>query len=157
MKSTTPARRKPASVLLALMLCFVVTGCEYDVPVTKGSTRGVDERLLGDWIAMGGWMKVRRLDARGYVIFHDGKLYRAWHSGVAGLPLVSVHDFDSEKRKFAYLSYALSDDGRRLTLRVVNDQLIPDDTKDSNRVKTLFEEHARDPALFGEGFVYVRQ
>ncbi len=125
--------------------------------MTKEPTRNVDDRLLGDWIAMGGWMKVRRLDASGYVIFHDGRLYRAWHSETAGLPLVSVQDIDSNKRKFAYLSYTLSDDGRRLTLRVVNDKLIPDDTKDSDRVKQLFEKHARDPALFGEGFVYVRQ
>ncbi|MSU49768.1 MAG: hypothetical protein EXS37_11900 [Opitutus sp.] len=157
MKSTTPTQRTLVFTLLALFLCLAMTGCEYNVPATIEPTRGVDDRLLGDWIAMGGWMKVRRLDASGYVIFHDGELYRAWHSGVAGLPLVSVQDIDSDKRKFAYLGYALSDDGRRLTLRVVNDKLIPDDTKDSDRVKKLFEEHARDPALFGEGFVYVRQ
>ena len=157
MKSTTPARRKPASAFLALILCLVITGCEYDVPATKEPTRSVDDRLLGNWVAMDGWIKVRRLDASGYVIFHDGKLYRAWHSGVAGLPLVSVQDIDSDKRKFSYLGYALSDDGRRLTLRVVNDKLIPDDTKDSDRVKRLFEEHAHDPALFGEDCVYVRQ
>lgn len=157
MKSITPIRRKPALAFLALILCLVISGCEYDVPATKEPTRSVDDRLLGDWIAMGGWMKVRRLDASGYVIFHDGKLYRACHSGVAGLPLVSVQDIDSDQRKFSYLGYALSDDGRRLTLRVVNDNLIPDDTKDFARLKRLFEEHARDPALFGEGFVYVRQ
>ena len=157
MKSTTPTRRAPAAAFLALILCLVITSCEYDVPVTKEPTRSLDDRLIGDWVAMDGWIKVRRLDASGYVIFHDGKLYRAWHSEVAGLPLVSVQDIDSDKRKFSYLGYALSDDGRRLTLRVVNDKLIPDDTKDSDRVKRLLEEHAHNPGLFGEDFVYVRQ
>jgi len=157
MKTNTSTQRKPALPYLVLLLCLVLTGCEYDVPATKEPTRNVDDRLLGDWVAMGGWMKVRRLDANGYVIFHDGKLYRAWHSELAGLPLVSVQDIDSEKRKFAYLGYALSTDGRRLTLRVVNDKLIPDETRDAERIKTLFEKHRREPALFGEGFVYVKQ
>jgi hypothetical protein len=68
-----------------------------------------------------------------------------------------VQDIDSAKRTYSYLGYALSDNGRRLTLRVVSDTLIPDNTKDSARVRQLLAEHAQDPELFGMEFVYVRQ
>jgi hypothetical protein len=155
MKSITP--KKYSHAIATLLLCLVMSGCEYETPITQMPTREVDVRLVGHWLAMEGWMKVRQLDSSGYVVFHDGKLYRAWHSTVAGLPLLSVQDIESERRTFAYLHYALSEDGRRLTLRVVNDKLIPDDTKGPDRVKSLFEAHAHDPALFGPPFVYLRQ
>ncbi|MEI6464206.1 MAG: hypothetical protein WCQ89_05750 [Verrucomicrobiota bacterium] len=158
MKCPPLFRPVSAGVRLALLILGLgLTGCEYDVPLTKEPTRGVDDRLTGDWIAKDGWMKVRPLDANGYVVFFDGKLYRAWHSTVAGLALVTVQDIETGKRKYSYLGYAVSDDGRRLTLRVVNDKLIPDETADSARVQKLFEQYARDPALFTGDVVYVKQ
>ena len=158
MKCPPLFRPVSAGVRLALLILGLgLTGCEYDVPLTKEPTRGVDDRLTGDWIAKDGWMKVRPLAANGDVVFFDGKLYRAWHSTVAGLALVTVQDIETGKRKYSYLGYAVSDDGRRLTLRVVNDKLIPDETADSARVQKLFEQYARDPALFTGDVVYVKQ
>lgn len=157
MKTHHAAEGKSLHALLALLLCLLVTGCEYDVPVTNEPTGAVDPRLIGEWIGKDGWIKVRGFDATSYAIFHDGRLYRAWHSAVANLPVVSVQDIDTTRRKFFYLSHAVSDDGQRLTLRVANDTLIPDDTKDAARVRQLFEEHAANPGLFGEAIVYFRQ
>lgn len=157
MKTLRSVTARPVVAWFALLLGLALAGCEYDVPLTKEPTRGVDARLTGDWIAKDGWMKVRALDAQGYVIFHDGKLFRAWHSAAAGLPLMTVQDVDSPKRKYYYLGYALSEDGRRLTVRVVNDKVVPDETPDSGAVQKIFEQNARNPALFDGEYVYVKQ
>jgi hypothetical protein len=157
MTSTASRRFDVRFAGLALVLSLGLAGCNYDVPVTVNPTRPVNERLAGNWAAMEGWMKVRAFDANSYAIVHDGKLYRAWHSDVAGLPLVSVQDIDSERRKYAYMVYALSDDGRRLTLRLVNDKIIPAGSKDSDAVQQLFKKHAHEPALFGQDILYIRQ
>jgi len=157
MKKPPSIRARLVTWVVTLLLGFAFAGCEYDVPLTKEPTRGVDDRLTGDWIAKDGWMKVRPYDAASYVVFHDGKLHRAWHSTVAGLDLVTVQEIETPKRKYFYLGYALSEDGRRLTLRVVNDKVIPDETGDTARVQQLFAQYARDPALFTGDVVYVRQ
>ncbi|PYL72148.1 MAG: hypothetical protein DMF26_17290 [Verrucomicrobia bacterium] len=68
---------------VAIGLCSLAfTSCNYDVPITSGPTRNVEQRLLGDWISLDGKenMKVRRLDDKTYVVYYDGDLFRAWTS-----------------------------------------------------------------------------
>jgi hypothetical protein len=112
----------------------------------------VQERLLGDWVSLDGKenMKVRRLDDSIYIVYYDGDLFRAYHSDVAETPFVSVQDINSSDRKYAYVVWKLSDDGKRLTLRNVQSKLIPKEQKDSGRVAELLKENARNPELFGE-------
>jgi hypothetical protein len=95
-------------------------------------------------------MKVRRLDDNIYVVYYDGDLFRAYHSDVAEAPFVSVQDVNSSDRKYAYVVWKLSDDGKRLSLRNVQSKLIPKEQKDSARVVELLKENARNPELFGE-------
>ena len=112
----------------------------------------MQERLLGDWVSLDGKenMKVRRLDDSMYIVYYDGDLFRAYHSDVAETPFVSVQDINSSDRKYAYVVWKLSDDGKRLTLRNVQSKLIPKEQKDSGRVAELLKENARNPELFGE-------
>jgi len=93
---------------------------------------------------------VRRLDDSIYIVYYDGDLFRAYHSDVAETPFVSVQDINSSDRKYAYVVWKLSDDGKRLTLRNVQSKLIPKEQKDSGRVAELLKENARNPELFGE-------
>jgi len=138
---------------VAVCLCILaVNACEYEVPITWSPTRKVQERLLGDWVSLDGKenMKVRRLDDSIYIVYYDGDLFRAYHSDVAETPFVSVQDINSSDRKYAYVVWKLSDDGKRLTLRNVQSKLIPKEQKDSGRVAELLKENARNPELFGE-------
>jgi hypothetical protein len=68
------------------------------------------------------------LDDSTYVVYYDGDLFRAYHSDVAEMPLASVQDLNSNDRKYAYVVWKLSDDGKHLTLRSVN-KVIPKETK----------------------------
>ena len=138
---------------VAVCLCILAfAACQYEVPITPSPTRGVQERLLGDWVSLDGkeQMKTRRLDDRIYIVYFDGDLFRAYHSDVAETPFVSVQDINSRDRKYAYVVWKLSDDGKRLSLRSVQSKVIPKEQKDSATVVELLKENAKNPELFGE-------
>ena len=135
------------------------SACEYEVPITPSPTQKVQEQLLGDWTSTDGKekMKVRKLDDSVYIVYYDGDLFRAYHSDVAETPFASVQDLNSNDRKYAYVTWKLSDDGKRLSLRNVNNKVIPKETKDSVAVSALFTKNARNPELFGEAIEFTRE
>jgi hypothetical protein len=137
--------------IIVAVCCLIVIGCAYDVPITGKATRKVDARLVGNWTTRDGKskMKVVKLDDSSYIVDTDGEIYRAWHSDVDGTPFVSVQILDSDKPQYAYWTWKLSDDGT-LSLRNVNDKIVPDETKDSAGVRKLLKANLKNPALFGE-------
>jgi len=118
----------------------------------------VQEQLLGNWVSLDGKenMRVRRLDDSTYIVYYDGDLFRAYHSDVAEMPLASVQDLNSNDRKYAYVVWKLSSDGKRLTLRSIN-KVIPKETKDSAAVAELLTRNARNPELFGEEIEFRKE
>jgi hypothetical protein len=102
-------------------------------------------------------MRVRRLDDSIYVVYYDGDLFRAYHSDVAEMPFVSVQDINSNDRKYAYVVWKLSDDGKRLTLRNVKSDVIPKEQKDSARIAELLNENAKNPDLLGEEIEFNKE
>jgi hypothetical protein len=79
----------------------------------------VQERLLGDWTSADGRekLKLRSLDDSIYIVYYDGDLFRAYHSDVADTPFATIQDLNSSERKYAYVIWKLSDDGKNLRLR----------------------------------------
>lgn len=152
MNPTARACCKLALGVIATLSCFTFSGCEgdYEVSITSGPTRKVDQRLLGDWMSKDGSdkMKVRKLDDSVYIVSYNGDLYRAFHSDVGKTSFISIQDIDSATRKYAYLAYKLSDDGKRLDLLVVNDKVIPKKTKDPASVRKLLKKNLQHPELF---------
>ena len=140
-----------AAVVIGLC-CLAFAACQYDVPITSVPTRKVQERLLGDWTSADGKekLKLRSLDDSVYIVYYDGDLFRAYHSDVAEAAFVSVQDLNSSDRKYAYVLWKLSDEGKSLTLRSVNDKVVPKETKDSATVVALLKKNASNPELFGE-------
>jgi len=119
----------------------------------------VQEQLLGNWKSADGKeeLKVRSLDENVYIVYYDGDLFRAYHSDIAEIPFVSVQDLNSTDRKFAYVVWKLSDDGKNLRLRSVNDKMIPKDTKDSTAIVALLTKNAENPELFGEQIEFRKE
>lgn len=149
-------------IIFGVIVCLCVlafNACQYDVPITSSPTRKVQEQLLGNWVSLDGKenMRVRALDDSTYVVYYDGDLFRAYHSDVAELPLTSVQDLNSKDRKYAYVVWRLSNDSTRLTLRSVNDKVIPTETKDSAAVTALLTKNARNPELFGEEIEFRKE
>ena len=100
---------------------------------------------------------MRRLDDSVYIVYYDGDLFRAYHSDIAETPFASVQDLNSNDRKYAYVVWKVSDDGKRLSLRNVNRKLIPKETRDSAAVAALLTENAHNPELFGEAIEFTRE
>jgi hypothetical protein len=145
---------------VAVCLCILAfNACEFEVPITSSPTRKVEERLLGDWSSLDGKekMKVRRLDDSIYIVYFDGDLFRAYHSDVAEPAFVSVQDINSNDRKYAYVVWKLSDDGKRLSLHSVQSKVVPKEEKDSARVAELLKENAKNPDLFGEEIEFKKE
>ena len=141
-------------------VCFVAcTACQYDVPITSGPTRKVQERLLGDWTSADGKekLKLRSLDDTVYIVYYDGDLFRAYHSDVAETPFASVQDLNSTDRKYAYVVWKLSDDGKYLSLRNVSDKVISKETKDSAAIVALLTKNVRNPELLGEEIEFRKE
>jgi hypothetical protein len=119
----------------------------------------VQEQLLGDWRSADGKeeLKLRSLDDNLYIVYYDGDLFRAYHSDVAETPFVSVQDLNSSDRKYAYVIWKLSNDGKYLTLRSVSDKVISKETKDSGAVIALLTKNASNPELFGEEIEFQKE
>jgi len=156
--SSLICRRLGFGVAICLSI-LAFAACEYEVPITPSPTRGVQERLLGDWVSLDGkeQMKVRRLDDSIYIVYFDGDLFRAYHSDVAETPFVSVQDINSSHRKYAYVVWKLLDDGKRLSLRNVKSTVIPKEQKDSARIAELLKENAKNPELFSEEIEFNKE
>ena len=145
---------------LAIGLCSLAfTSCNYDVPITPSPTRNIEKRLLGDLISLDHKenMKVRPLDDNTYIVYYDGDLFRAYHSDVAGTPFATIQDLNSNDRKYAYVVWKLSDDGKHLSLRNVSDKVISKEIKDSGTVVALLTKNASKPELFGEEIEFKKE
>jgi hypothetical protein len=142
---------------VARWLCVAVaaatlTGCIYDVPLTANATRRVDARLVGDWASDDGkeTLKVRPLDTTTYLLILNGDPFRAYHSDFADVPFVTVQDLDAPARKYAYIKYALSDDGQRLTAYAINADVVPATLKSSSEARRLVRSNLENPKLFAD-------
>ena len=145
---------------VAIALCSLAfTACQYDVPITPAPTQRVQERLLGNWTSADGKekLKLRSLEDSIYIVYYDGDLFRAYHSDVGETPFVTVQDLNSTDRKYAYVIWKLSDDGKNLTLRSVNDKVVPKETKDSATAIALLTKNASNPELFGEEIEFQKE
>ena len=145
---------------VAVAVCsLTITACQYDVPITSSPTRKVQEQLIGDWTSADGKekLKLRSVDDFIYVVYYDGDLFRAYHSDVAQTSFASVQDLNSNDRKYAYVIWKLSDDGKNLRLRSVNDKVVPKGTRDSETVVALLTKNVGNPALFGEEIEFRKE
>ena len=139
--------------------CLALTACQYDIPITSAPTRKVQEQLLGDWTSADGKekLKLRSLDDSIYIVYYDGDLFRAYHSDIAETPFVTVQDLNSSDRKYAYVIWKLSDDGKNLRLRNVKDKVVSKETKDSATVVAILTKNAGNPELFGEEIDFKKE
>ena len=158
MTASNLIHRRLGFCIVACLCILAFSACEYEVPITPSPTQKVQEPLLGDWTSTDGKekMKVRKLDDSVYIVYYDGDLFRAYHSDIGETPFASVQDLNSNDRKYAYVVWKLSDDGKHLSLRSVN-KLIPKETKDSATVAALLTKNVRNPELFGEEIEFSKE
>ena len=142
--------------ITVLVCALALLSCHYDSSLTLEPTRAADARLAGTWTMIAPQqdekMDIRLYDDRHYVISYNGDLYRAFHSDVAGMPLMSVQNLNDRERKWVFVEWKL--DGDRLTIRAVRTEVVPPGERDV-LVKRI-EANRDNPKLFGEAAVYRR-
>ena len=158
--NTTPSCRTLALIMVTVACCLSFSGCDgdYSVPITSRPTRKIDQQLLGNWVSQDGAdkIKIRRFDDSSAIVSYNGDLARAFHSDIGESSFISLQDIDSADRKYIYLTYNVSDDGKRLNLRVVNTKVIPKETKDSVIVQKLLKKNLHNSELFGDKGEFVK-
>ena len=154
-----PLRHSVLGAVAAIIGGLILTGCEYEIPIASLPSRPVEVKLTGNWLSVDGkdTLRVRQLDDITYVISYNQELYSAQHHDVAGTPFVSVLHLDPTNRKYAFLTWSLSDRDSRLRLRVVSSKVIPKDTRDQRTMPELLRRHLGTLGFFGFEQDYVRQ
>lgn len=146
--------------IFATAVCAaLLLGCHFDRSLTAEPTRNIDERLTGTWTPVDPTEKnaivVRAYDDRNYVLaFGSDEIYRAFHSDAAGMPILSVQNLNDSERKWVFITWSLSQDGKTLTLRSLSTELIPN-TDRAAMIKAI-EANRENPKLLGEPGVYRR-
>jgi hypothetical protein len=126
-----------------------LAACQYSVPITERPTRNVEIKLIGNWVSADGreTIKIRTLSQSTYIVSYNGVLFQAFHSDLSGIPFLSVQELETRERSYSY-TYRLSDDGAKLYLRLINDEVVPRDTKDVASIQRLLKGNVHNPASF---------
>lgn len=147
----------PANFAL-IVAAVLLSGCIYQAPITEKPTGRIDERLIGDWVSKDDQgkeehMVVVKLDDSNYIVNYGGGTFRAFESDVNGTRLVSAQNIspvkDSE-RLYAFVTYELQDDGKKLVLRTVNQSVISDKLKTSAEIQKAIGANLKNPDLFNK-------
>ena len=85
------------------------------------------------------------------------EIFSALTTPTSRKPFATPQELNSSDRKYAYAVWKLSDDGKDLRLRNVNDKLVPKETKDSATVTALLTKNASNPELFGEEIEFQKE
>ena len=137
-----------------LALVFTLTvlslgACQYSVPITERPTRNVEMTLIGNWVSADGreTIKIRTLSRSTYIVSYNNVLFQAFHSDLSGISFLTVQELETHDRSYTYLTFRLSEDGTKLYLRLVNDEVIPRETKDVTTIQQLLKRNLQNPAL----------
>jgi len=152
-------------LVLALVLTLL-SGCEYQAPVTTNHTIPVDPAVLGVWEAVpepgkaadaDETMLVLKYSETEYLIRYpsgkDAMFFRGYPIQVGGLQCVQiqllgakdqpVHD---DERKFHVVAYTLA--GGVLEVKTLNTELVPRSLATSAGVLKAIQANLADPDLF---------
>ena len=149
-----------AFALIAAISLLSVGACgEYIVPITDQPTRKIERQLIGDWVTADGVdvIKVRQLTDSTYIVAYNDILFRAFHTDLAKVPFLSVQELETDNRTYTYFSYRLSSDGNKIYLRLVNEELIPDELTESVAIQRLLIRNLHNPSLFHAEEEFRRQ
>ena len=138
-------------VLAVAVSAALLLSCDYSLPLTEAPTAKVNPVLLGTWAPIDeddAPMDVRMYDEHTYVIATKGDIYRAYHTDVAGLPLISVQNLNDSERKWLYVVWKVSSDGNELSMRAVSTSLVPDGTREA--IVKAIEANRDNPKLFND-------
>ena len=154
--------------LITVFILFVLTACDYNVPLVGEASLPIDQALLGTWEAIPGdrdgqesldRIVIRQESANLYVIEHvDGEsiiYFKGWLAELEGSRFMQVEVTGDSKEGsvgaeddnlFSVVTYAL--DNGELVVRSLNTDLVDTDLADTAALQAAFVANRGNPKLF---------
>jgi len=157
--------------LLIVLVCGLLAGCDYTVPLVKTPGIAIDRSVLGLWQRSkeNGHIEqllVLPLDEREYLVsFPAGSknamFARASLFRLAGKTLVQLRwlgtadgNLPRDNRVFQYATYAVA--GDEITVRLLNSELVRKDLIFKDDLARAIAANKDDPHLFKEGMIFTQ-
>ncbi len=157
-------------VLVLVMVCGVLAGCDFSVPLVKAPERAIDPGVVGLWERTSGGQKesllVLPLGKQEYLVsFPAGStnamFAKACLCSAAGKTLVQLEWFGTARatvpengRVFQFAAYTLAGDA--LTIRLLNADLVNREAKSTAELVKAITDHQDKPELFRNEMVFGR-
>jgi hypothetical protein len=157
--------------LLITLICGLLVGCDYTVPLVTTSEIEIDKSVLGLWQTTTEDGKTERLlvlplDKNEYLVSYpsngeDGMFARACLCRTDNKTLVQLKWFGTaegktpdDNRVFQFASYSISDD--KLTIRLLNPDVVSKDVATTKELAKSIAANRDKPNLFKEGMVFTK-
>ena len=157
--------------LIMLMVCGVLVGCEYTVPLVKTPQMNIDPALVGLWQrtktdGQAESLVVLPLGQQEYLVSFpagskDSMFARACLCRAAGKTLVQLEWIGNgqgktveDARAFQFAAYTATGDA--LTVRMLNADVVSKDVKTSQELAGAIAANKDKPNLFKEETVYSK-
>lgn len=156
--------------LLLVLMCGVLTGCDFSVPLVKGPEMVIDSGLVGLWERTNDGQNesllVLPLGKQEYLVsFPAGStnamFARACLCRVAGKTVAQLEWFGTARAKlpensrvFQFAAYSIAGDA--LTIRLLNADLVNREAKTTAELAKAITDHQDKPDLFREKMVFGR-
>jgi len=152
---------------------FLLTACEYNVPLSTDHNIPIDSTVLGSWKVASienkdedTEIRIHKFSDTEYAIHYledGGNLYfRAYAINVGGVSAVQIELIGNGKEaissdeddRYQVASYKLVDG--LLHIGVLNSDLVDDELPDSESLRKAFIEHKDNPELFNDPGIFRR-
>jgi hypothetical protein len=157
--------------LLILLACGLLVGCEYTVPLVTTPGMEIDKSVLGLWQRTSEDGKTEQLlvlplDKNEYLVSYptdpkDGMFARACLCSVAGKTLVQLKWFGTaqgklpdDNRVYQFAAYSVT--GDKLTVRMLNSDVINKDTVSTAELTKSITANKDKPNLFKEDMAFTK-
>jgi hypothetical protein len=156
---------------LLLVVCGLLSGCDYTVPLVKSPEMDIDKSVVGLWQRTNEQgqsenLVVLPLDAREYLVSYpanskDGMFARACLCRVGDTTLMQLRWFGTaqggtpdDNRVYQLAAFTVSSD--KLTARLVNAAVVGKDHASSDELAKAILAAKDDPKLFGEEMAFTK-
>jgi hypothetical protein len=157
--------------LLALVVCWILTGCEYTAPLVKTPGLEIDPSITGFWQrakedGQKESLLVLPLNKREYLVSFpagsENSMYaRACLCRTADMTLVQMEwigtakgDLPSDNRVFQYATYTVSSNS--ITIRMLNADVVKKDVTTTRALSRSIADNKGKPDLFRNEMVFKK-
>jgi xanthosine utilization system XapX-like protein len=156
--------------LLIALVCGLLVGCEYSVPLVPAPESEIDDSVLGLWQTSSGGqtqqLLVLPLDRKEYLVSYpsnstNAMFARACLGGVGGKTLIQLKWFGTAQaglpdnnRVFQFVTYSTT--GDNLTVRLLNSEVVKKDASSTVELARAIAANADKTNLFGEAMAFTK-